>query len=58
MGSGDCPGADEDDFHTLKRHKQQAEKEDSERKVLGPKTSVQSGMFRPTTKNPKKVVYF
>ena len=55
MGSGDCPGADEDDFHTLKRHKQQVEKVDTKRKVLGPKTSTQSG---PTTKSPKKVVYF
>jgi len=58
MGSGDCPGADEDDFHTLKRHKQQVEKEDTKRKVLGPKTSAQSGMFTPTTKYSKKVVYF
>ncbi|KXN81456.1 hypothetical protein AN958_04567, partial [Leucoagaricus sp. SymC.cos] len=65
MGTGDRPGADEDDFHTFKRRKQEVEKgskaSDDKRKSLQVRTGAHSGVvksFGSTPKPAKKVVYF
>ncbi|KAF9446164.1 hypothetical protein P691DRAFT_804657 [Macrolepiota fuliginosa MF-IS2] len=65
MGIDDQAGADEDDFHTFKRRRQEVEKdvktEDTKKKMLQLKTGALSGVvksFGATPKATKKVVYF
>ncbi|KAF5359837.1 hypothetical protein D9756_003578 [Leucocoprinus leucothites] len=65
MGTGERPGADEDDFHTFKRRGQEVEtetkSEDVRRKMLQLKAGAQSGTVKSFGSAPqpvKKVVHF
>jgi zinc finger CCHC domain-containing protein 9 len=65
MSSGDQQGADEDDFHTFKRRRQEVEtdtkSEDAKKKMLGLRAGAQSHIvkaFGTAPKPAKKVVYF
>lgn len=65
MGTGGQAGADEDDFHTFRRKRQEVEKEvvtqDKKRQLLQVNTGAYSGViksFGAAQKPVKKVVYF
>jgi zinc finger CCHC domain-containing protein 9 len=65
MGANDQPGADEDDFHSFRRRRQEVEKETvyQEKKTRLPqvKHGTGSGIAKPfgtAVKPVKKVVFF
>lgn len=64
MGTGGQAGADEDDFHTFKRRKQEVEKEakaEDTKKMVQINSGANSGLPKPfgaAQKPVKKVVYF
>jgi zinc finger CCHC domain-containing protein 9 len=65
IGTRERPGADEDDFHTYKRRKQEVDTETKseavKKKMLQAKTGAYSGIVKSFTSVPKptkKVVFF
>jgi zinc finger CCHC domain-containing protein 9 len=65
LGVGREAGADEDDFHMLKRHKTELEHDEKQevkmKRVVDVKAGAHSGIVKPFGINPvkpKKVVFF